>query len=49
MGAWSCEPFGNDTASDWAYALEDTKDLSHVEAALNPSGFNSPWPATKGI
>ena len=35
MGAWSHEPFGNDTANDWAYDLEKTKDLSHIEAALD--------------
>ena len=35
MGAWSHEPFGNDTANDWAYDLEGTTDLSHIEAALN--------------
>ena len=35
MGAWSHEPFGNDTANDWAYELEDAKDFSHVEAALD--------------
>jgi uncharacterized protein DUF4259 len=35
MGAWSHEPFGNDTANDWAYELEDAEDLSHVEAALD--------------
>ena len=35
MGTWSHEPFGNDTANDWAYELEDTEDLSHVEATLD--------------
>ena len=35
MGAWSHEPFGNDTANDWAYGLEETKDLSHIGAALD--------------
>ena len=35
MGAWSHEPFGNDTANDWAYDLETTKDFSHIEAALD--------------
>lgn len=33
MGAWSYEPFGNDDANDWAYELEETDDLSHIEAA----------------
>jgi hypothetical protein len=35
MGAWSHEPFGNDDANDWAYELEETEDLSYVEAALD--------------
>jgi len=35
MGAWSHEPFGNDDANDWAYELEGTEDLSHIEAALD--------------
>jgi hypothetical protein len=35
MGAWSHEPFGNDDAGDWAYKLEETEDLSYVEAALD--------------
>jgi hypothetical protein len=35
MGAWSHEPFGNDTASDWAYGLEEAKDLSYIESALD--------------
>ncbi len=34
MGAWSHEPFGNDTAADWAYQLEGHADFSIVEAAL---------------
>ena len=35
MGAWSHEPFANDTASDWAYVLMDATNLSHVEATLD--------------
>src|SRR5688500_18550313 len=35
MGAWSHEPFGNDTAADWAYGLDDAKDFSYIEAALD--------------
>ena len=35
MGAWSHEPFGNDTANDWAYGLEGTADFAHVEAAID--------------
>jgi len=34
MGAWSHEPFGNDTASDWAYGLVEQKDLSLVAQAI---------------
>ena len=34
MGAWSAEPFGNDTACDWANELEDSKGLSAVKKAL---------------
>src|SRR5262245_6195037 len=35
MGAWSTEPFGNDDANDWAYELEEARDLSPVERALD--------------
>ena len=35
MGAWSHEPFDNDTASDWADVLLDATDLSHIEATLD--------------
>ena len=35
MGTWSHEPFGNDTANDWAYDLEAHKDFAFVEAALD--------------
>lgn len=35
MGAWSHEPFGNDTANDWAYGLEDIGNLSLIEAAFD--------------
>lgn len=34
MGTWSHEPFGNDTANDWAYDLEERKDYSLVEQAI---------------
>lgn len=34
MGTWSHEPFGNDSANDWAYDLEDCTDFSLVAAAL---------------
>ena len=35
MGTWSHEPFGNDTAGDWAYGLLESQDLSYIEAALD--------------
>ena len=35
MGAWSHEPFGNDTAADWSYGLEGGKDMAYVESALD--------------
>ena len=34
MGTWSHAPFGNDTAPDWAYELEDTTDFSVIDATL---------------
>lgn len=34
MGAWSHEPFGNDTACDWAYGLDGQRDFSLVAKAL---------------
>lgn len=34
MGAWGVGPFENDTACDWAYALEHSHDLSLIEASL---------------
>jgi len=35
MGAWSHEPFGNDTACDWGYGVLETNDLSVIETALD--------------
>jgi hypothetical protein len=35
MGAWSHEPFGNDTACDWSYQLLEGEDLSTIESALD--------------
>ena len=35
MGAWSHQPFDNDTASDWADVLLDAPDLSYIEATLD--------------
>ena len=34
MGAWGHGSFENDNACDWAYSLEESKDLSLVEAAM---------------
>lgn len=34
MGAWSHEPFGNDSANDWAYGLEGLNDFSLVVEAI---------------
>lgn len=35
MGAWSHEPFGNDTAGDWVYDLEDAIGLGFLEETLD--------------
>lgn len=43
MGTWSCEPFGNDTACDWAYDLEEgPRDFSLVEATLKRAANSEP-------
>ena len=34
MGTWSCEPFGNDGALDWAQALEGLTDFAFVAKTL---------------
>lgn len=34
MGAWSTNSFGNDTACDWTYGLEDTTDLALVRETI---------------
>ena len=34
MGSWNTDPFGNDTACDWKYQLEETDDLSLIESTL---------------
>lgn len=34
MGAWNNDPFGNDTACDWKYELEETDDLSLIESTI---------------
>ena len=35
MGAWSYEPFGNDTACDWAYELEESEGYTAIIDAFN--------------
>lgn len=35
MGTWDVGSFGNDTAVDWTYGLEQTDDLSYIEAAFD--------------
>lgn len=35
MGTWSHEPFGNDSANDWAYGLEEAGDLRYLEETLD--------------
>ncbi len=34
MGAWSTDPFGNDTACDWKYDQEECDDLSFIEGTF---------------
>lgn len=35
MGTWSHEPFGNDTASDWAYEFEERDGYDVIEDAFD--------------
>jgi hypothetical protein len=35
MGTWSHEPFGNDTASDWAYEFEEQDGHVVIEQAFD--------------
>jgi hypothetical protein len=35
VGTWAVDSFGNDTAADWAWNLEQAKDLSLVERTLD--------------
>jgi septation ring formation regulator EzrA len=34
MGAWDTDPFGNDTACDWSYSLEESEDFELIEETL---------------
>ena len=44
MGAWSAEPFGNDTTADWAWELDDEDNWDLVLDAL--TGILEEDPAT---
>ena len=35
MGTWSHEPFGNDTASDWAYEFKERDGHVVIEQAFD--------------
>lgn len=35
MGTWSHQPFGNDTAGDWAYQLENHKDFRWIDSTFD--------------
>ena len=50
MGTWSREPFGNDTAGDWSYRLQDSADLHLIEKTLDAalSGGDGILDATQG-
>ena len=34
MGTWAADPFGNDTACDWKYGIEETDDLSVIQRSI---------------
>lgn len=38
MGAWGIKTFENDDAGDWVWELEESDDLSVIEAALDAAG-----------
>ncbi|MDF2047236.1 MULTISPECIES: DUF4259 domain-containing protein [Microbacterium] len=42
MGTWSAKPFGNDSAADWAYELDDASDWSVVSDALRVATESAP-------
>lgn len=42
MGTWGTDPFGNDTACDWVYDLEETSDLSLIRSTLEYILENDP-------
>ena len=43
MGAWSAEPFGNDTAADFAWELDESADWTPVSSALDDVLAESDW------
>jgi hypothetical protein len=54
MGAWDATSFGNDTANDWAYDLEECNDLSYIESTLQEildtgADYLDSGPATEAI
>lgn len=54
MGAWSHEPFGNDTACDWVYELEGQRDFSLVAKTIqavldNGAEYLEDTPATEAV
>lgn len=42
MGTWSHEPFGNDTACDWAYEVKESNDWSVVAATIKRVNDHGP-------
>ena len=44
MGTWALDPFGNDSACDWAFGLAQAHDLAFIkntiEDALNSSDYS---------
>ncbi|MDF2991248.1 MAG: hypothetical protein K0S37_1762 [Microbacterium sp.] len=42
MGTWSAKPFGNDSAADWAYELDDAGDWSLVSEVLRSATEAAP-------
>lgn len=54
MGAWSHEPFGNDTACDWSYGLEGQRDFSLIANTIqtvleNGAEYLDADPATEAV
>ncbi len=43
MGTWSVDAFGNDDACDWAYGLEECKDLSLIERTVDKALSNDSY------